>query len=439
MRFYKRAISYILLLGFVFLILQSCGSKSETDGSKPAGADSTKSEQHEEEEANPSIASLTEEQIKTAGIQFGSIENKQLTASIKANGVLRVPNDNKGNATSLYGGVITSLKVQVGDNVRKGQVIATIANPQFIQLQEEYLTIDSRITLAEQELDRQRELNEGNAGAKKNLQNATAELNTLRTRRASLRQQIQLMGINPASVSNTNLRSALVVTSPLSGTVSNVFGKMGSYVDVSTPVIEVINNSELHLDLQVFERDLPLIKNGQTIRFNLTNNPSVEYEAKVFNVGASFENESKTIAAHARVLGVHRGLIDGMNITGIVSLDNVTSAAVPDKSIVEADGKFYIFIQTDKEPEPEGHDDHGHGHDEGEQEHGHKNEKEAAGHAETQEKKVNFEKIEVVKGVSNMGYTAITPVSEVPANAKLVVSGAFFINATLSNSGGHGH
>ena len=69
---------------------------------------------------------------------------KELTATIKANGNLKVPNNNKGNATSLYGGVIKSLNVQIGSYVRKGQVIATIANPQFIQLQEEYLTIASK-------------------------------------------------------------------------------------------------------------------------------------------------------------------------------------------------------------------------------------------------------------------------------------------------------
>ncbi|MCH5717968.1 efflux RND transporter periplasmic adaptor subunit [Niabella hibiscisoli] len=245
--------------------------------------------------------------MRTVNIILGTIENKQLTASIKANGALRVPNDSKGNATSLYGGVITSLKVQVGDYVKKGQVVATIANPQFIQLQEEYLTIDSRIILAQQEMERQRELNEGNAGAKKNLQNATAELSTLRTRRASLRQQIQLMGINPASVNNANLRSALVVTSPISGTVSEVFAKMGSYVDVATPVIEVINNSQLHLDLQVFEKDLPKMKVGQVVHFTLTNNPGNEYDARVFSIGSSFESESKTIAVHCAVTGNKRG------------------------------------------------------------------------------------------------------------------------------------
>ena len=94
------------------------------------------------------------------GITFGNIENKELTATIKANGNLKVPNNNKANATSLYGGVIKTLNVQIGSFVKKGQTIATIANPQFIQLQEEYLSTGSKITFAEQEVARQKELNE---------------------------------------------------------------------------------------------------------------------------------------------------------------------------------------------------------------------------------------------------------------------------------------
>ena len=52
---------------------------------------------------------------------------------------------------------------------------------------------------------------------------------------------------------------------------------------------------------------------------------------------------------------------------------------------------------------------------------------------------MNFEKTEVLKGVSDMGYTAINFVNEIPANAKIVVKGAFFVNAKLSNTGGHEH
>lgn len=407
----------------VFFLVQNCGKEKNTTATETVAKET---ETHHEESEN--IVSLTEEQMKSMDIQLGKVEQKELTAIIKANGNLNVPNNSKGNATSLYGGVIKTLRVQIGSYVKKGQVIATIENPQFIQLQEDYLTTLERITFAQQEERRQRELYAGNAGALKNLQNATTELRTLNTRKASLRQQIQLMGINVNSVSNGKLRSQLVVISPLSGVVSNVFAKIGSYVDVSSPVAEIVDNSSLHLDLQVFEKDLPKLKVGQIIHFTLTNNPSTEYDARVFSVGSSFENDSKTIAIHCKVTGNKEGLIDGMNITGIVSLNDITSPAVPNGAIVNADGKNYIFVVTDKKPEE-------HAEEESENHDVAKEEKSSTAEKPT----INFEKIEIVKGVSAMGYTGLTFIQEIPEDAQIVTKGAFFINAKLTGGGGHEH
>lgn len=418
----KLKIKILIAVAAVFSLM-SCGKNNNGNESIQETKNTiAKEEEHREEHVT--IATLTQDQIKTVGITLGTIENKNLTASIKVNGALRVPNNNKANATSLYGGVVKSLKVQLGDYVRKGQVIATIENPQFIQLQEEYLTIGSKITLADQELRRQRELQEGNAGALKNMQSATADVNALRARKASLQKQIQLMGINPAEINNTTLRSSLTVTSPVSGTVSSEFAKIGSYVDVSSPVVEIVDNSLIHLDLQVFEKDLPLVKVGQIVNFTLTNNPVTSYTAKVFNIGSSFENESKTVAIHCTVTGNKTGLIDGMNITAMISIGNALTAAVPNDAIAEADGKYYIFAQTDKKPKEEHRENAG----------DHKAEKN-----KTSANSINFEKIEVSKGVSELGYTAITPVKEIPEGTKIVTKGTFFVNAKLSNSAEHEH
>jgi membrane fusion protein, heavy metal efflux system len=412
---YLLPFAYSLLLMAFFTTLIACGNKEKTENIEDPKVES--------KEAESTIASLSTEQIKTVDIQYGSIEQKQLSATLKVNGALRVPNNYKANVTSLYGGVIKTINVQLGDFVKKGQLIATIANPQFIQLQEEYLSTTSKIIFAEQEVARQKELNEGNAGALKNYQSANAELKSMRTRRASLQQQIQLMGINPNSLNNSNLRSALSVTSPISGTISNVFSNIGSYVDVSSPLAEIVDNSQLHLDLNIFEKDLPLIKIGQIIHFRITNNSGEDYNAKVYSIGAAFENESKSIPIHATVQGNKSGLIDGMNITAIVSLNDVTTNAIPNEAIVSTDGKDYIFVVINNqaaEEKPEGAKV--------------KNENVAKSKIKETEN-VNFEKIEVAKGVSNMGYTAITLVKDIPANAKIVIKGAFFVNAKLTNKG----
>ncbi|WP_028122613.1 efflux RND transporter periplasmic adaptor subunit [Epilithonimonas tenax] len=412
---------HIIYTAFAFVFLLNCGKKEAAKESESE----VKTEERGEETPQ-TIASLTEEQMKAVGITFGKIEMKELTSTIKANGALRVPNNNKATITSMYGGIIKTLNVQIGDFVRKGQVIASISNPEYIQLQEQYLTVKSRIAFAEQEYRRQKELFDNDAGAKKNLQSSDAELKTLRTQLSSLQRQLQIMGINPENINNGNLRSGLVITSPISGTVSNISSQIGSYVDISSPVAEIIDNGSLHLDLQIFEKDLPKMKVGQIVHFKLTNNPETEYDAKIYSIGSSFENDSKTISVHCSVTGNKSGLIDGMNITGIVSLDKSTTPAVPNEAIVEADSKYFIFMKTEKKAE-EHHEE-----EEGE----HLNEKKIP---EKEEKMTNFEKIEVVKGSSDMGYTAITTVNEISANAEVVIKGAFFVNAKLSNSGEHEH
>ncbi|MBK8496273.1 MAG: efflux RND transporter periplasmic adaptor subunit [Chitinophagaceae bacterium] len=391
--------SIIILAFFVTAgFFVSCGGNDRSEPAVP------ETETPKEEHENPDEATLTAEQLKTIGIEFGKIEQKQLTASLKTNGVLKVPNQNKAGINSVYSGIIRSLLVQPGNNVTKGQTIATIANPEFIQVQGDYLGINSRMVLAEQEYSRQKELNAGNAGALKNLQAAEAELKALRTRRSSLQQQIQLMGINPASLSNGRLVSVLSVRSPISGVVSNVHVKMGSYVDVTTVIAEVVDNSQLHLDLFVYEKDLPKLKNKQTIHFTVTNNPGKEYDAEIFSLGSSFENESKAVSVHAMVKGDKTGLIDGMNITANISLDKATLPAIPTEAIVNFQGQDYIFI-VDR--------------------------------VDTKTNTTHFRRIPVVKGTSDVGYSEITLLKEIPAGAKVVTKGSFFILAKQTNTEGH--
>jgi membrane fusion protein, heavy metal efflux system len=415
----KFLILIIILAGCLSIF--SCGSKDTKEVTKTETEGNT--EEHEEE--NPNMATLTEEQIKSIGIELGSIEQKQLTASLKTNGVLKVPNQNKANINSVYSGVIKTLLVQPGNTVSKGQTIATIANPEFIQVQSEYLGINSKIVLAEQEYNRQKELNAGNAGALKNLQAAESNLKALRTSKSSLEQQIQLMGINPSSLSNGKLISVLAVRSPISGVISNVSVKMGSYVDVTTVVAEVVDNSQLHLDLFVYEKDLPKLKNNQTIHFTITNNPGKEYDAQIFSLGSSFEGESKAVTVHAMVKGEKSGLIDGMNVTAVISLEKATVPAVPNDAIVTVDGQDYIFVLMDN------HD--------AEQQEEKKDSAKHDGEEHHEEKGIVFERIPVAKGGTDIGYTEITLLKEIPKDAKIVVKGAFFVSAKMTNKEGHEH
>ncbi len=417
----------ILFHSFLIVTIISCGSKDSQEQTAAV-------EEHGDEHENSNIATLTDAQIKSIGIEFGVIEDKELTASLQTNGILQVPNQNKATVNSLYSGVIKSLMVQPGNPVRKGQVIATVANPEFIQVQSDYLSVNAKITMAELEVKRQRELNAGNAGALKNLQSAETELRTLRTARSTYEQQIRLMGINPRSISNGKLASVLSVTSPINGVISKVNVEMGAYIDVTTTVAEIVDNSQLHLDLFIYEKDLPKLKNNQLIHFTLTNSPGKEYDAQIYSLGSSFEGESKAVTVHAKVQGDKTGLIDGMNVTAIISMEKATVPAVPTEAIVAMAGQDYIFVVRDAHAENEHEktdtaktDEHGHEH------------KENAAVNNHAAEGITFEKIPVAKGTTAVGYTQVTLLKPIPANAKIVVKGAFFVSAKMNNSGGHEH
>jgi membrane fusion protein, heavy metal efflux system len=400
----------IVLALSIFSLIVSCSSKKTEEGKK----------EEQQEETTGNIVTLTDLQMKTAGIELGTIELKNLKTSIKANGMLTVPNQNKALVTSINSGIIKTLLIQPGSFVRKGQVLATIVNPNIARLQQELQTVNAQINLAEIELNRQKELVEGNAAPLKNVQRVQTELATLRATHNSLQKQLSAMGISIASVNKGNIITTITVSAPISGTVSNVTAQIGSNVDFSTPIAEIVNNSQLHLDLFVFEKDLPRLHANQTIHFTLTNNPGKEYDAQIYSIGTAFVNETKTIPIHAVVKGDKTGLIEGMNITAVISIGTNVATAVPVDAIVTYQGQDYIFALTNKEPEHI-------------EEQKTKNDEKKEVNSIT--KSYSFERVQVIKGTSDVGYTEITLTKNLSLKTQIVTKGTFFVLAKMTNAG----
>ena len=355
------------------------------------------------------IVEINAAQMKAVGIETDTLKLKDLTATVKANGILTVPNQNKALVTSVTNGVIKTLLVQPGKVVYKGQVIATIINPDVAQIQRELQTTVAQINLAEIEQTRQKELTEGNAAPLKNLQRINTELQTLRATRNALQQQLTTMGISLQGVNNGIVTTTLNVLAPINGTISDVMAQIGSNVDASTPIARIVNNSQLHLDVFVYEKDLPKIRNKQIIHFTLTNMQDKEYDAEVYSIGAAFANDTKTIPVHAVVKGGKNGLIDGMNITAIISTSTVAVPALPTDAIVTSAGQDYIFIESNPIPD--------------------------TAKSGKNEKVKHFKRIPVSRGVSDVGFTQVILVNSMRPGTKIVTKGAFFVSAKMSNKG----
>lgn len=165
------------------------------------------------------------------------------------------------------------------------------------------------------------------------------------------------------------------------------------------------------------------LRANQTIHFTLTNNPGKEYDAQIYSIGSAFANASKTIPVHAIVKGDKTGLIEGMNITALISIGAAVLPSVPSDAIVNYQGQDYIFIAAN-EPEQASTG---------------KKDSTTKEHVAEIEDGFRFQRVPVVKGVSDVGYTEITLLNNLPANTKIITKGAFFALAKMTNIERHEH
>lgn len=439
-----KALSIGSVLLSAILFLTACGAKSKSDAKKEEIKTQVK-------ESNPGkvgttensdYVELTDEQMKAIGIQLGTIEQRGLNSSIKVNGVLEVPNQFKAKVSSLFSGTVRTLNIVPGSMVGKGQTIATIVNPDLVNMQQQYLTVNTRINLAQLEYERQKTLVEGNAGARKNLQQAEAELKTLNTEKTALQKQLSTLGISPAKVTSGSISSSLAVPAPISGTVSRVNAQIGTFTDANTIIAEMVNNQQLQVKLLMYEKDLPKVHLKQIIQFTLTNNPAKEYQAVVNSIATSFEEGTTTVAVRAAIKGTKTGLIEAMSVNAMVNMGSVTVPSVPNEAIVTFQGQDYIFVQmenkieaatgkekTDSSETVKGDKEHL---KEGAQNESNKQK------GKTNEPRISFKRVKVAKGSANMGYTEVRLLEEIPANLKIITKGAFFALGKMTNAGEEG-
>jgi cobalt-zinc-cadmium efflux system membrane fusion protein len=414
----KLIINTITAIAFIAttFILPTCGSS----GSKKVVSEETKTDTTKKE---TDIAEVTPEQMKAVGIEIGSIEQQNLTSVVKASGQLTVPPQNKAVVNALVGGVIRRINVIEGQQVSKGQVVVVIENPDFIRLQQDYRTSKDNIVYLAQEYERQRVLKEADAGIGKVYQQASANYAAEKSKLLTLEKQLQQLHINPSQVCKGNLITQVPVTAPISGTVGKITLSVGTFTDASSPIMEIVNNSIIYCDLQVFEKDIAKIRTGQTVNFTLTNQKDKHVSGRVTGINKSFDAANKSVVVHAVLNNVAPlNLIAGQYVSGLIETGKQLVSAVPKDAIVKANDKTYIFIYlgTEQEPVRKNADD----------------KKDADDKRDTKkefQQKERFKMVEVVTGVEELDYVEIKLLEELKPNTKIVTKGAFYIFSSMQS------
>lgn len=294
---------------------------------------------------NENIVVLTEAQYKNADLAIGSMEEKSINAVIKANGKIDVPPQNMVSVSAPLGGYLRSTQLLPGMHVNKGQSIARLEDQQYVQLQQDYLLARSKLHFAELDYNRQKELNQSQASSDKVMQQAQAEANNQRIVMNALAQQLRLININPNSLSSSNITKSISIYSPIFGFVTKVNVNIGKYVSPSEVLFELVNPTDIHLNLKVFERDIRKLHIGQKLYAHTNTNPDKKYPCEIILINKDVTPEGTT-EVHCHFFNYDPSLLPGMYMNAEIELDNKIAEALPEDAIVTFEGRQYIFEMT---------------------------------------------------------------------------------------------
>jgi cobalt-zinc-cadmium efflux system membrane fusion protein len=305
--------------------------------------------ENSENEAAISIEK-SDDRIKVSKAQFeqnkmalGSLEEKTFPVSVKVNGIIDVPPENKAVVNSITGGYIKTIPLLVGDIVKKGQKVATIESPEFVRMQQEYMEVKEELNYLKSEYERQNRMFKENIISQKVYLKAESQYKTANASYRGLKKQLSMLNINPIKVEEGYITSIVNIYAPISGSVTKVNVSKGSYVSPTTSILEIIDNNHVHIELALFEKDIMTIKKDQKIIFSIPEASEKTYEAKVYLVGTAIE-ANRTIKVHGHPHDESQSFLTGMFVNAEIITNNRTEVALAKNAFVSIEDNTYLLV-----------------------------------------------------------------------------------------------
>jgi cobalt-zinc-cadmium efflux system membrane fusion protein len=363
-----------------------------------------------EHEENESRVELSQAQYEVTGIELGKLEFKEIGSELMVNGVIDVPPQNNISITMPYGGFVKNTTLLPGDAVKKGQLLVSIENPEFIQFQQDYLESLANSSFLKSEYERQEKLYGEQVASGKTFEESRSNFLANEARIKTSRAKLKMIGFDPEKVETGEIKSVVNIYSPVSGSVLDVYTNIGKYVSPQDVIMDLTNSDDLHVELSVYENDIPKIKKDQRIKFNIANTDEEWREAHVFLVGKGVRKD-RSVTVHGHFDSKNTDLLPGMYVTAKIEIATEKALVAPDDAVVRFGEKHFIFSylgERDENGQPA----------------------------------YDYEMIEVMMGNKEDGFTQVTLLDSARnyEEIKLVTEGAFTLLSKAKNSeeeGGH--
>jgi cobalt-zinc-cadmium efflux system membrane fusion protein len=360
---------YIILLSLLVFVF--CGSKEkeiashshEQDGHEHEAQTSERSEQevqlHEGEDH--AELHLSAKKQKDWGIVVGTATKQDIASKITLPGVLSLNQNKTAHISSFVKGKVVSLSSDLGDRVKKKQVLVTINSPDFAQAQATFLQARAKLNLSRQDVKRAKMLLQEKAIEQKEYLRRQAEHAELSTEYGAAESILHSYGIEHEQIQDLIKKCDslveigelceltdpnLCILSPVQGTIIFRDVTVGEHVEPQKILFTASNLNTLWALLDAYEKDMPYISKKSKVTIKSPLYPEKEFTGKITYISDTIDEKLRTVKIRVEVKNDERLLKPNMYIQGILENKQTEKKilAIPEEAIQNMNGEKIVFV-----------------------------------------------------------------------------------------------
>jgi RND family efflux transporter MFP subunit len=314
----KTIIKYLSLS--LILILSGCGDNSNKNESAEYP-----------ERTHSSVKSevvLTKHQIEHINIQTEIPEMKEVEIPLVLRGKVALNEVMTAHITSRVKGRVEKVYAVISDRVKKGQPIVDLYSQDFIAMQSEFVQAEERL---------------------KRMKESDTDYPTARSIYESARKKLEVVGLMENEIEQLadkhTPNTVISVRAPFEGTLISGEVRLGEFVDIGKEFFVLANLQNLWVLADVFENDLPLIKEGMIGNVTITAFPDEVYKGKLTRIYDVVETASRTVKARFEVSNYNNKIKPEMFVNVLVASKlGGSNPKIKSAALMTEKESSYVFI-----------------------------------------------------------------------------------------------
>ncbi|PMY78402.1 efflux RND transporter periplasmic adaptor subunit [Pseudomonas sp. FW306-2-2C-D06B] len=285
---------------------------------------------------------LSAEQIKAAGVALEAAAPRDLGTVVSFPGEIRFDEDRTAHVVPRVPGVVETVQADLGERVKKGQVLAVIASQQISDLRSEQQAAQRRVELARVTFEREKQLWQDKISAEQDYLQARQALQEAEISLANAKQKVGAIGASVNSVGGNRYE----LRAPFDAVVVEKHLTVGEVVSEATNAFILSDLNQVWATFAVPPTDLGKVTTGRAVKVS-SPDMNVEVEGKVGYVGSLLGEQNRAATVRVTLTNPNGAWRPGLFVNiAVTSQTDRVAVAVPEHAVQTVEDKPSVFVRT---------------------------------------------------------------------------------------------